>query len=274
MTEPVDLRSVVFELRAAPAADGRPAPEWWGRAAHAFFLDAIRRADPALAAALHDAQGPKPFTCSTLSGRCPGGRLAAAETYILRLTALDAPTARILGDLARAAQGETLELDRAPFRVAAAHLTPEAHPWAGATSYAALAAARLAGAEPERQIGFTFVSPTAFKSQGRHVPIPLPDLVFGSLLERWNARAPAAFPAEVKRYAAECLAISRYDLASRYVPGKEGGLRMGGMGAITFTTLNYDRYWMGVLLTLADFALYAGVGAGTTMGMGQCRRST
>jgi CRISPR-associated endoribonuclease Cas6 len=104
------------------------------------------------------------------------------------------------------------------------------------------------------------------------VPLPLPGLVFGSLLERWNAFAPIAFPPEARRYAEECLAVSRYELSSRPVPVKSRGLRVGGVGQVTYTALNYDRYWLSVLAVLAEFARYSGVGAGTTMGLGQCRR--
>jgi CRISPR-associated endoribonuclease Cas6 len=105
-----------------------------------------------------------------------------------------------------------------------------------------------------------------------HIPIPLPELVFGSLLERWNAIAPLAFPEEAKRYAAECLAISRYKLSTRAVPLKGGGLRVGAVGKISYISLNYDRYWMSVMATLAEFALFSGAGAGTAMGLGQCKK--
>ena len=52
---------------------------------------------------------------------------------------------------------------------------------------------------------------------------------------------------------------------------KRGGLRVGFTGQATFTSLNYDHYWMSVCAALADFALFAGVGAGTSMGLGQCK---
>jgi CRISPR-associated endoribonuclease Cas6 len=105
-----------------------------------------------------------------------------------------------------------------------------------------------------------------------HIPIPLPELVFGSLLEKWNTFAPIAFPPETRRYAAECLAVSRYKLESRSVGVKGQALRMGGIGRVTYTTLNYDRYWMSLVQVLAEFALFASVGAGTTMGLGQGRK--
>jgi len=80
-----------------------------------------------------------------------------------------------------------------------------------------------------------------------------------------------AFPAETRRYAAECLAISRFDLTSRPVPAKRAACGWRS-GQITYATLNYDRYWMSVLHTLAAFALYSGVGAATATGLGQCGR--
>ena len=273
-----DLLSVVLTLRSVPrssAPGGSPA--WWGRASHALLLGVIGRADAALAATLHEGDGPKPFTVSSLLGRFPDRDLDPTGSYVLRLTAIERRVARVLleaiAEGGPLAAGALLELDYRTLRVEAATWDGEVQPWAGSAAYDAFAASHLAAAEPpDRQVTLQFTSPTAFRTQGRHMPLPLPDLVFGSLAERWNAFAPVAFPAEVRRYAAECLAISRFDLSSRATPGKEGGLRVGGVGQITYATLNYDRYWMSLLHALAAFALFSGVGVSTALGMGQCRK--
>jgi CRISPR-associated endoribonuclease Cas6 len=273
MTNEVDLLSLVLMLR--PLTEDVTGPPWWGRAAHALLLDAVRATDPALAGELHEGQGPRPFTASTLMGRFPDKRVDPGGLYTLRLTAIEPRVAACLTQAAASgplAPGATVELDHHPFRVESAADDPAAHPWAAADSYAELAAARLTGTEPApRQLTLLFTSPTTFRSQERHVPVPLPDLVFGSLLERWNAFSPVAFPGETKRYADECLAVSRYELSTRPVPAKQGGLRVGAVGQITYATLNYDRYWMSVLGALASFALFSGVGAGTSAGLGQAR---
>lgn len=47
---------------------------------------------------------------------------------------------------------------------------------------------------------------------------------------------------------------------------------MGAVGSVTFASVSYDRYWMSVLATLAEFALFCGLGAGTAQGLGQVRR--
>lgn len=267
MAETTDLLELTLRLRPLRGADPeRPPTRWWGRAAHALLLSAVGQADPALADALHEGSAARPFTCSTLSGRLPQWRAVPEETYTLRFTALNAATAAALLRACEPgggfAPGAALELDYQPFGVEAAENRAE--------SYAALAARHVFGGEPGRKLRLRFLSPTCFHSAGRHQPLPLPDLVFGSLLERWNAFAPLAFPAETRRYAAECLAVSRFDLLSRAIPSKEGGLRVGCLGTAEYTALTYDRYWLGILGALAAGAAYLGVGAGTGFGFGAC----
>lgn len=276
----VDLLSKVLYLQPLAQAE-KPLPRWWGRAAHALLLDVIRGQDPALAEELHDESVLRPFTASTLLGRFPDGKLDLEQVYRLRLTAIEVETAAILQQAAqggRLAVGSVIELDYLPFRVLP-HPASEGegicggqNPWEAQTSFQELSEPYLLAKEtPLRRITLQFTSPTTFKSGGKHVPIPLPELVFGSLLERWNAYAPIAFPEEVKRFAAECLAVARYKLASRAAPLSASNLRVGAVGEVSYISLNYDRYWMSLIATLAKFALFSGVGAGTSQGLGQCR---
>lgn len=273
-----DLVSIVLTLRPLPTAAGLPkeAPYWWGRAVHALLLRTVRSYDPAAAEELHSDNGRRPFTTSTLFDR---SHSPAGERACLRLTAFEGKLAGLLLDAAQGsgplAPGKVVELDDRPFEIVRTASAPDEHPWAARAAYGELAARRLVSqAAPPRQLALQLASPTAFKSQDRHQPLPLPELVFGSLLERWNLFAPVAFPPDARRYAAECLAISRFDLHSRRVPGNGGGVRIGSVGTVTYTTLTYDRYWMSLLHTLAAFACYAGAGAGTTSGLGQCRAVT
>jgi CRISPR-associated endoribonuclease Cas6 len=280
-----DLISLVVYLQPGEQVTGeKPLPPWWGRAAHALLLDLVKAHDPGLAEKLHDESLLRPFTASTLMGRFAGGRLDLEQPYRLRLTALQGEVAAILqaeAQSGRLAVGSTLELDYLQFRVVdpqprtlseAERGEAQGNPWVRETSYQELSAPYLLAREAApRRFTLQFTSPTTFKSAGKHVPIPLPELVFGSLLERWNAFAPIAFPPEVKRFAEECLAVTQYKLSSRAVPLSSSNLRVGAVGEVSFTALNYDRYWMSVIATLANFALFSGVGAGTSQGLGQCR---
>lgn len=274
----VDLISAVITLRplAAPAALNETAlPTWWGRAAHSLLLRLVRTADEDQAAALHDDAPLRPFTTSTLMGRFPQGQLDPLGDYTLRFTGLNDSVSSVLthslslgGELA---PGQIIELDYRPFVVQHVTLDASQHPWAAVAQYNDLAAAHLVGEPPSRHLTLQLTSPTQFHSQDRTNPLPLPELVFGSLADRWNSFAPITFPAEVKRYAAECLVINRFDLSSRAVTLKNGGKRIGAVGTVTYTTLNYDRYWMSLIHTLTAFALFAGIGAGVTAGLGQAR---
>lgn len=245
-----------------------------GRASHAFFLRLVQARAPTLAEVLHNAPGPRPFTCSALVGGHPQGQtllLRAGDTAWLRYTAL---TAEVSAHLQALAQNppETVELDGAKLRVRRATLDGAEHPWAGACSYRAFIEQHLGPEAPApRRVRLAFASPTAFRSQGVNVPLPLAPLVFGSLLQRWQAFAPVAVSAEVPRYADEMVALSQYRLRTQPWQAHEEGVQIGFVGEVTFTRLNADRYWGRVLALLAAYAFYAGVGAHTTMGMGQAR---
>jgi CRISPR-associated endoribonuclease Cas6 len=274
----MDLISLVLTLRPVSQPDTEhPLPLWWGRAAHALLLNTVRAVDENLAQTLHDESSIRPLTASNLMGSFKQGKLNPEGDYTLRFTGLNQAVSQILWDAIQAdgwlAPGKTVELDYIRFEVSAATCDPKQNEWTALTNYNDLAAARLVSTEAaERQTSLYFASPTQFHTHERTMPLPLPDLVFGSLADRWNSFAPIAFPPELKRYASECLVINRFDLVSRPVVIKNGGKRIGAVGQISYTTLNYDRYWMSLIQTLAAFALFAGVGAGVTMGLGQTRQ--
>ncbi len=284
-----DLCATVLSLTPLRAAT---LPAHLGRAAHALFLRLIDAADPALAARLHDDAPVKPFTCGNLwraaeedrrparsrAARDAEGRLVRVidavpgETWRLRYTALTADLSAAWLERVVPALPAQVELDGAPFRVQGAAVRAAEHPAAGEASYDDLAAPHLLGKAPAHaRWRFHFQSPTSFPSAGMPVPLPLPDLLFGSLLARGNAWAPVALSPEVRRFAAECVAVSQYRLQSRTVPGKGRAVERGAVGQCTYAALNRDRYWCATLSGLAAFAAYGGAGYGTTRGMGACR---
>lgn len=266
------LLSLVLTLQPQPPLG--KCGVWWGRATHQAFLACLQARDAGLADRLHDESGLKPFTASSLYGRFPRGELALDQVYTLRYTTLGTDMCEHLLSAAQAggalSVGSDLELDRQSFRVLSVAWQPDGHPWAAAQQFEDLLGAHSPLEPPPRRLGLRLLSPTTFHVSGKHVPFPLPELVFTSLLERWNSFAPAAFPPELKRYACECLAVGRFRLETRAVPFKEGGLRIGSQGEITYTALNYDRWWMGMLHSLTQFAAFSGVGSGVGAGMGQC----
>jgi len=275
----MDLLSLVLTLKPLPSESDSASRIWWGRAAQALLLTTLSARDEALAADMHDgASSIRPFTVSTLMGHFSKGTLLPDQTYTLRLSAFRSDVANALfaeSDSGALCGGQIVELDYQKFEIQnpKSEIENPKSPWVHQTNYEELSAPFLLSKEDApRRITLQLTSPTTFKSGGKHMPVPTPALVFGSLLDRWNAFAPLAFPAEVKRYAEECLAISRYDLKTIPIPQKGEGLRVGAVGSVTFASVKYDRYWMSVIATLAEFAMYCGLGAGTAQGLGQARR--
>lgn len=260
-------------LTIRPIASADVAPDL-ARATHAAVLRLLAASDRALAARLHDDEGPKPLTVSNVMGlQSRGGRAAVTpeRTHQLRVTLLDAELEQAAGGWTPETLGE-LEIGGAGWRVEGLTADGAAHPWAGRASYEELAAPALlrAAGGPSRWT-LELASPITFRQRGVVMPLPLPDLVFGSLLDRWNAFAPLALPEEVRRFAAECLAVSRFELWSQAVHGKGDVPQIGAVGRCTYSAINRDRYWLACVEALARFAVYGGVGAGTARGFGQAR---
>lgn len=183
--------------------------------------------------------GPKPLTCSGLlnaPANREGTAIQAGQEYYLRVTGLTAQVSRGLEQGLLADTPQCWELDHHPFQVVKATCDPEADPWSGRTTYETLAAGRLLqGDQASRRVTLKFGSPTAFKSGGMQVPVPLPGLVFGSLVDRWNAFSPVTLSPEMRRFGEEMVAISRYRLESRPVTQKNRAVRIGGVGQVTYT---------------------------------------
>lgn len=251
-------------------------PAHLGRANYAETLRHIGQIDAALAEQIHAGEGPKPLTCSSLLGVRHGREnivIAHGQQVGIRITGLTQAVSQAL--LAGLVQEPPTYwwLHEQRFAVISTCCNAQQDPWTGRTTYEDLAASRLLQREqPSRQAALEFASPTAFKSGGITMPVPLPGLVFGSLVERWNAFSPITLAPEMRRYGEEMMAISRYRLESQVIEQKNKGLRIGGVGRATYVATGGDRYWLGVMNMLADFALYSGVGVQTATGMGQARR--
>jgi CRISPR-associated endoribonuclease Cas6 len=263
--------AVVTGILDPPAIeDGRElAGAFLGRAAQAILLDCLRREDGAAASALHDAPGPRPYTAAA-TVQAPFGDDESWRVR-LRFTVLEPWWAERLPTALQRLPAE-LCLDRYTARVEAVALTPAEDRDAGTSSFQEILNRHLlASTEPSPRVGLRFLTPTAFHQGDRNQPLPLPELVFGGLVDRWNAFSRLTLSPDARRFAEECLAVSQFRLESRVVD-LAGGRQIGGVGTAIYRALRADSYWLRVLGALADFAFYAGVGAKTTMGLGQTRR--
>lgn len=242
---------------------GEKTPLYPAKYAHGLFFAVLSRMDPQLATRLHSAPR-KPFTLAPL-----GGRNGALH---LRLTTLDdalfAPFLRTLLEVAP----EGLPLGDGSFRLARVLATPEGHPLAGVASWE-----ELRGAPPKDRATFRFLSPTVFATskpggRTRFTPLPDPQLILGSLLDRWQAFSPypyhpreeaalrQVFALDVELLGFHKLRFQRTQAGKAFFPGFTGEVSL--------------RLWSNSLEVreamgcLHAFSFFGGVGAKTTYGMG------
>jgi CRISPR-associated endoribonuclease Cas6 len=269
-----DLAAGVLRLRPVNPS---PVPHWTGRALQAWFLGCVSQHDPALAAEIHDGQGVRPYTVSSLLGvdRWGGARpvLNPQETYGLRITTLHTELTRLWFDrILPTLPGDRITLDEAELSIEGADADND---WAGRTTDADIFQQRALLADPLRRVELTFDSPTAFKSKdGPTIPFPAPGHVFGSLLDRWNTFAGLKLHPDTRRFAEACIGANRYQLETRYIEFETKDHRSavtGCVGRCRYVILRQDRYWQGVIHALAAFAFYAGAGVHTTIGLGRLR---
>lgn len=279
----LSLMLSIIPLQAAPILGslGRPAQAW--------FLQQITRSNPAKAQEMHDAPGPRPYTVSTLlddRGRPlqAGSWLQAGKPVWLRWTIFEPQLGDLLQERILPRLPASLVLYKMKFRLDGFTFDPAQHPWAGRTTYLYLA--QEAKLPPNsQQTRMEFISPTAFRSEGADIPLPIPGHIFRSWWQKWNAFAPS--PLQIHNFWPEfanaCIMISELGgLNTERWSFAEGthGVATGFTGLAGFHLLpkkqcgEFAPYWDGadrVLQYLSHFAFYCGTGHHTTIGMGQTR---
>ncbi|MHB8625292.1 MAG: CRISPR system precrRNA processing endoribonuclease RAMP protein Cas6 [Aggregatilineales bacterium] len=287
-----ELSAIVLQLRPMHADS---VPAGLGYAGQGWFLESLGQIQPEVATIVHDGNGAKPFTVSALRGVKPTTgellHLSPAQTYTLRVTTLAPDLTRLtLNTLVERWLTEGVRLHDQPFHVERIIIDREANPWAGTDDYAGLLERYTVKPSRSRQamrrLSFNFAAPTSFKKtvkpsddapehkvESQQLPLPLPDLVFGSLITRWSAMSTIALHPDLARFVNECVVISQHRIQTRYVSFERSarGGTVGFVGDVTFNVLSGDSYWLGLLNMLAAFAVYSGVGVRTTMGLGQVR---
>ncbi len=287
-----ELSALVLELRPLHAKN---VPAWLGYAGQGWFLESLAQIQPEIATIVHDGNGAKPFTVSALRGQTPTSgdllNLSPAQTYTLRVTTLTPDLTRLtLNYLISRWLAEGVRLHDQLFRVERIIIDKQSNRWTGTDDYAGLLEQYTVRPSRSRQamrrLSFNFAAPTSFKKTGvsfddqpdhkiesQQMPLPLPDLVFGSLITRWSAFSSVALHPDLARFVAECVVISQHRIQTRYISFERSarGGTVGFVGDVTFNVLSGDPYWLGLLNMLAAFAVYSGIGVRTTMGLGQVR---
>ena len=281
------LRSILIALTAESSY---PILGGLGRPVQAWFLGQLTRCHAELASRLHDEQGLKPYTVSTLLDERmrplrAGDWVAPGEMCWLRITSLNEEVSEALQKKIIQRIPKRLTLHKMDFRVDDVFTQRAEHEWAGETSFTEMA--EVIANQPERHLRIEFVSPTAFRNNNLDICLPMPGQVFRSLWEKWNAFAPE--PMQVHelwpQFAGDCILVDEMTAVNtthwEFAEGTRGAAT-GFTGTVGFSLIpkgrvktGWKEYWEGaatVMQSFAQFSFYSGVGHHTTIGMGQCRQ--
>lgn len=281
------LRSILISLTAESSY---PILGPLGRPVQAWFLGQLTRSNARLAGRLHDEQGLKPYSVSTLLDTRsrplrPGSWMEPGEKCWIRITTLNDEMSNVLESKVVRRIPDRLTIHKMNFRVDDIVTNRREHEWAGETSFSEIAQdAALATAGHHVRMEFT--SPTAFRSNGLDVCLPIPGQVFRSLWEKWNIFAPDAMQVDElwPAFAQECILVDELTAINTTHWEFSEGTRdsaTGFAGTVGFFLPGQSKikkkwhdHWDGanaVMQSLAAFAFYSGVGHHTGRGMGQCR---
>lgn len=251
MTKTADVGriNVTLQLASEPDHYGHG-----GQAVYGLALEVLRSLDPQLARHIHDSDGPKPLSASPLERN--------GDDYRFSIGAL---TRECLGALV-GALGEAAEQERLALAGAEAHVT---NVEVISTTYEKLHDRASQG----NHVNLDFLSPTLFRRSGQSLVLPLPELVFASLLRTWNAFSPLQLP-PYETVDLQTLMIAQHRLHTRMTDF--GSYRLVGfLGEVRYLIpRDTPALFRHAINCLADYAFFAGVGYRTTMGMGVCRRRT
>lgn len=249
-----------------------------GKHLHALFLTLASSVDQSLGDRLHEQKTEKAFTLSPLQIAARSSRghqlqwehsreIAPGTPCWWRISLLDDSLFGRLTPLwLNLNPSHPWHLGPADLVITSVLGTPQStQPWANFSSYTEL---YEKASDETRQITFTFCTPATFRQGKYDSALPTRECVFNSLLNRWNRYSGIPFPETL----AEHLFPSFFDIQSELVNHPEGKWA-GCIGIVSYRILgDVDATAIRQLNTLADFALYAGVGRKTPMGMGILRR--
>jgi len=260
-----------------------------GKILHGLFYELLQNASAAKGDEVHGVKGLKPFSTALLLNERQrrAESIRAGEEIKIRFTFLDDALYPLLARYFLSTPDLNLELVRTELTVSRILSTSQSgEEWAGCATFEELYAN---ASDSEKQFSFHFATPTFFKRGGGPaypdliVPLPLPDLVFGSLLRNWNQFSPTSF-IEVnllKEICSHHMEVTHHRISSQMArlifPRDDGQYRTTtfpgfvGMCAFRLVAL-HDQSIIQTLNALADFAFFSGIGAKTTMGCGVARR--
>lgn len=286
----MDYRAIVVVIRTETSPE-QPRVIWpiySGRAIYLWLLQRLENEAPTIANRLKQENSAKPLTVSGLfqaaSTRPFHDSAKTGACAWFRITSLDASLSAFLDHLAETLPTQNITLNESHWVVESVMREAAEHEWAQSVQMTQA----IRPLNPSMAITLEFVTPTGFKRNDLKIPIPQPDLVFGSLERRWRELEQTASPRDINFVIQHGIALLNYHIVTQKVNLKIEGVQVGYMGQVTFQVRPLsqlethpaapksiaDHYLQTVqyIDQLANAAFFLGVGIKTTAGMGMTRR--
>jgi CRISPR-associated endoribonuclease Cas6 len=251
-----------------------------GRHLHALFLTLVSSVDKELGSYLHDSKADKAFTLSPLqiTRNSPIHKrhqlkfqhqeaISTGTPCWWRISLLDDALFSKLTQLwLNLNPQQPWHLGSADLYITSIQGTPQStQPWANACTYTQL---YQQASDSERIISINFATPTAWRQGKYDTTLPTRESVFKSLLSRWNKYSKIEF----ENLDFDSIFPSFINIHTEIVPDSRSKF-IGVVGEVSYRIMgDVEAIQIKKINALADFALYAGIGRKTTMGMGMGRR--
>jgi CRISPR-associated endoribonuclease Cas6 len=248
-----------------------------GRHMHALFLTLVSAVNRELGDALHETKTDKPFALSPIQIQSTRSHLTLEYQHLKpipagtpcwwRISLLDD---RLFGQLTKLWLNlnpqRAWHLGSADLTIASIQGTPQStQPWANACSYRELFDR---ASDSNRTLRLVFATPTSFRQGKFDSALPTRECVFNSLLSRWHKYSEI----ELVDLSLESIFPSAFDIRTE-ISNDYIGKFIGTVGDVKYQIMgDINPLQIKQINALADFALYAGVGRKTPMGMGMMRR--
>lgn len=236
-----------------------------GEALHGLFFTLLKEAKSEMADLLHKAEQ-KPFSISVLRGDLSTGverRIAWGGVARFSIRSYRKELSALLEDVNAGWQNKDVRLGTAWFNIKSVSVPRESK-----KRYTDI----YMSTSNTEAVELRFLTPTSFRQVGTQVVLPLPELVFGSLLHKWNNNSEIPFPQEIYSDL-NSIRITKHSIKTSLCHFDSYKI-IGFTGEVAFVASAKNPLFSMFINALAQLAEYSGVGYKSTMGLGEVKINT
>ncbi|SUP43051.1 CRISPR system precrRNA processing endoribonuclease RAMP protein Cas6 [Veillonella criceti] len=268
------LGAIEFELRCVKEGN---IDKYNGRAVHGAFFSLLQTVSEEEATFYHNMSQLKPFSLSSLTFKFKIKetdnkiKVKPGTEAMFRIACWDE---RLLELILSIPQYSEIKINQAVFVLEERYVGgEESHPNTGVISEMDLF--KICQIDKKfKEVKFEFLSPVSFRVDTFDYPMPLPQLIFKSLLIKWNMNTTDNILDKelIESIASSMPPVFWKGRTQRVFYGRDRGVN-GFIGNISFAIGHLSLEEQRLICLLASFAEFCGVGRLTAQGLGETRIS-